>query len=230
MFADSNPVADAKELLTAFGVHQVSKGVWALTDVQTASNGYIHHSQKPAALAAYAAVNPTFAAGRFPGYPLIDLVDKVPSMDYAEYAALAMVCGSPMPSFEGSNARAHIFGQAVWSVVEKYELHGCFERHNQSFQGNGDHYNLRPRGYDWAGDWEALPDALKAMRKCYRAMTPLQQVMTLTVLHLYRQGKDKLFLTGGCPTKIHAADALHILREHSALSDWGYLVTHYAGW
>lgn len=230
MIGASSYIADAERLLTAFGVQEVSHGVWGFTDVKTASESYIHHSQKPAALAAYAVVNATFAVGRFPGYGLVDLVDKIPSMDYAEYAALAMVCGSAMPSFEGSDARAFLFGQAVWNVVEKYELQGCFERQNQRFPGNGDHYNLRPRGYDWAGNWEPVPDALKAMRKSYRAMTPLQQVMTLTVMHLYRQGKDKLFLTGGCPTKIHAADALHVLRGSSALSDWGHLVTNYAGW
>jgi len=94
MIATSSYLADAAEILTALGVHQVSPGVWAFTDIQTASGTYIHHSQQPVALAAYAAVNTTFAAGRFPGYALVNLVDKVPSMDYAEYAALAMVCGA----------------------------------------------------------------------------------------------------------------------------------------
>lgn len=230
MVTAAHYVANAKELLTDFGVHQVAEGVWSLTDVQTASEAYIHHSQQPAALAAYAAVNPMFAAGRFPNYALVELVDKIPSMDYAEYAALAIVCGAQLPSFDGSDARARIFGHAVWGIVDKYQLQGCFERHDQKYPSNGDHYSMRPRGYDWAGDWSAIPDALKAMRKSYRSMTPLQQVMTLTIMHLYRQGKDKMFLTGGCPTKIHAAKALKILREHSALSDWGHLVTNYAGW
>lgn len=223
-------VTDATDLLAALGVQQASPGVWAFTDIQTASGTYIHHSQQPVALAAYAAVNATFAAGRFPGYALVNLVDKVPSMDYAEYAALAMVCGAPMPSFEGSDARARIFGKTAWDIVEKYELQGCFERHNQQHPGNGDHYNMRPRGYDWAGSWDAVPAELKAMRKFYRAMSPLQQVMTLTILHLYSQGQDKFFLTGGCPTKIHAADAMSVLRAHAALPDWGQLVTNYAGW
>jgi len=106
MVTAAHYVANAKELLTDFGVHQVAEGVWSLTDVQTASEAYIHHSQQPAALAAYAAVNPTFAAGRFPSYTLVDLVDKIPSMDYAEYAALAIVCGAQLPSFDGSDARA----------------------------------------------------------------------------------------------------------------------------
>lgn len=181
-------------------------------------------------MAAYSAVNDTFAAGRFPGYTLVDMVDKIPCMDYAEYAALAMVCGSPMPSFAGSDARAKIFGQAVWSIVETYNLQGCFERHNQRYPSNGDHYNMRPRGFDWAGDWSPNAENLKAMRKSYRAMTPLQQVMTLTVMHLYHQGKDKFFLIGGCPTKISAAEALSILRHNAALPAWGHLITHYAGW
>nr|WP_181718383.1 hypothetical protein [Pseudomonas monteilii] len=49
-------------------------------------------------------------------------------------------------------------------------------------------------------------------------------------MHLYNQGKDNVYLTGGCPTKILAAEALTILRDNSALADWGHLVSHYAGW
>lgn len=230
MFDAAHYHVKATELLTAFGVHQGALSTWSLSDVGTASHGYIHHSQKPAALAAYAAVNPTFAAGRFPGYTLVDLVDKIPSLDYAEYAALAIVCGAELPSFNGSDERARIFGEAAWAIVEKYQLHGCFERHNKPFQAIGDHYSLRPKGCDWARDYAEIPEKLTAMRKAYRAMTPLQRVMTLSLMHLYNQGKDNVFLTGGCPTKILAAEALTILRDNSALADWGHLVSHYAGW
>lgn len=222
--------AQAEQMLKGFGVHQLPEGSWAFTDVHTASTAHIHHSQQPAALAGYSAVDDKFAAGRFPGYTLKELVDKVPSMDYPEYAALAMACGSAMPSFASADARARIFGQAVWNIVTTYQLEGCFVRHDQQFPGNGAHYSLRPRGLDWAGDWKQLPEELKTMRKSYRAMTPLQQVMTLTVLRLYNQHKDKIFLIGGCPTKIGAAEALGILRSNSALPAWAHLVTHYAGW
>jgi hypothetical protein len=62
-------------------------------------------------------------------------------------------------------------------------------------------------------------------------MSPLKQIMVLTIMHLYCQGKDKTFLIGGCPTKILAAEALAILRSNgSALPTWGRLVSHYAGW
>lgn len=65
---NNNYVDQAKGLLAAIGVHQLSEVVWAFTDVHTASHAYIHHSQQPVALAAYAAVNSTFAAGRFPDW------------------------------------------------------------------------------------------------------------------------------------------------------------------
>jgi hypothetical protein len=224
-------VAKAKRLLSEIGVHQLSEGVWAFTDVPTASHAYIHHSQKPAAVAAYAAVNPMFAAGRFPGWTLVDMVDKVPCMDGAELTALAMVCGASIPTFSSVPDREIIFGHAVWGIVEAYSLEGCFEHVERAYGSQGSHYNLRPRGFDWAGDEEPIPESLKAMRKSYCAMSPLQQIMVLTIMHLYNPDEDKTYLTGGCPTKIPAAEAMSILRcDGPALSAWGYLVTHYAGW
>lgn len=228
----NNIYADqAKGLLSEIGVHQPSEGVWAFTDVHTANHAYIHHSREPVALAAYAAVNATFAAGRFPNWALVDMVDKVPCMDGIEHTALAMVCGASIPTFPSASERGNIFGHAVWGIVEAYSLEGCFEHVERAYGSQGSHYNLRPRGFDWAGGEDPVPESLKAMRKSYRAMSQLQQIMVLTIMHLYCQGKDKTYLTGGCPTKIPAAEAMEILRRNgSALSAWGYMVTHYAGW
>jgi len=228
---NNNYVNQAKGLLSDIGVHQPSAGVWAFTNVQTVSHSYIHHSREPVALAAYAAVNATFAAGRFPDWALVDMVDKVPCMDGIEHTALAMVCGASIPTFPSASERGNIFGQAVWGIVEAYSLEGCFERVERAWGSPGWHYNLRPRGFNWSGDQELNSESMKDMRKSYRAMSPLQQVMVLTIMHLYCQGKDKTYLTGGCPTKIHAAAAMDILRSDGpALSDWGNMVTHYAGW
>lgn len=228
---NNNYVDQAKGLLSEIGIHQLSEGVWAFTDVHTASQAYIHHSLQPVALAAYAAVNPTFAAGRFPNWALVDMVDKVPCMDGAELTALSMVCGASIPTFLSATERGNIFGQAVHGIVEAYSLEGCFEHVERAYGSEGSHYNLRPRGFDWAGGEDPLPESLKAMRQSYRVMSPLQQIMVLTVMHLYNQGKDKVFLIGGCPTKIPAAEAMNILRSNEpALSAWGHLVTHYAGW
>jgi hypothetical protein len=224
-------VDKAKGLLSEIGVYQLSVGVWAFTNTHTASQAYIHHSLQPVALAAYAAVNPTFAAGRFPNWALVDMVDKVPCMDGAELTALSMVCGASIPTLPSASERGSIFGQAVWGIVEAYSLEGCFEHVERAYGSPGRHYNLRPRGFDWAGGEGPVLESLKAMRKSYRAMSPLQQIMVLTVMHLYDQGKDKTYLTGGCPTRIAAAVAMNILRSNRpALSAWGHLVTHYAGW
>lgn len=221
----------AKGLLSEIGVHQPSEGVWAFTDVHTASHAHIHHSREPVALAAYAAVNATFAAGRFPGWALVDMVDKVPCMDGIEHTALAIVCGASIPTFPSASERGNIFGQAVWGIVEAYSLEGCFERVERAWGSPGWHYNLRPRGFNWSGDQELNSESMKEMRKSYRAMSPLQQIMVLTIMHLYCQGKDKTYLTGGCPTKIPASQAMDILRSDGpALSAWGHMVTHYAGW
>lgn len=228
---NNNYADQAKGLLSEIGIHQLSEGVWAFTDIHTASQAYIHHSLQPVALAAYAAVNPTFAAGRFPSWALVDMVDKVPYMDGAELTALSMVCGASTPTFPSASERGNIFGQAVWGIVEAYSLEGCFEHVERAYGSEGSHYNLRPRGFDWAGGEDPIPESLKAMRQSYRVMSPLQQIMVLTVMHLYNQGKDRIFLIGGCPTKIPAAEAMNILRSNGpALSAWGRLVTHYAGW
>jgi len=217
-------------LLSAIGVHQ-SEGVWAFTDIHIASQAYIHHSLQPVALAAYAAVNPTFAAGRFPNWALVDMVDKVPCMDGAQITALSMVCGASIPTFSNASERSNTFGQAVWGIIKAYSLEGCFEHVERAYGSEGSHYNLRPRGFDWAGGEDPVPESLKTMRKSYRAMTPLQQIMVLTIMHLYNQGKDKTYLTGGCQIKISAAEAMNTLRRNGpALSAWGHLVTHYAGW
>lgn len=98
------------------------------------------------------------------------------------------------------------------------------------FGSEGRHYAMRPHGYVHASG-EPIPADLKVMRKAYRSMSPLQQVMTLTLMHLYCQGPDNLYLKGGCPTKIAAVEALEILRKDgTALKKWGHLLSHYAGW
>ena len=49
-----DPSEKATALLHRLGVHEVSSGIWAFTDLEVASHGHVHHSQQPVALAAYA--------------------------------------------------------------------------------------------------------------------------------------------------------------------------------
>jgi hypothetical protein len=98
-------------------------------------------------------------------------------MDGIEHTAMAMVCGASMPTFPSASERGNIFGQAVWGIVEAYSLEGCFEYVERAYGSQGNQCNLRPRGFNWAGREEPVPESLKAMRKSYRAMSPLQQIM-----------------------------------------------------
>lgn len=223
---------DAIALMRGWGVQRSDHDTWSFTDVRTASTAYVHHSSWPAAICAYAAVDPIFGAGRKPGYTLIDLAHGIPRMDGAEKTAMAITCGALPPDF-GTYARkggaAKRFGEMAWLIVKTYALDGCFME-VPAYGTEGAHFRMRPRGFDWSTH-KPLQDDLKAMRRAYKAMAPLQQVMTLSLLHLYRSNTDTTFLIGGCPTKILAADALTILRDDGeALVHWGELMSNYSGW
>ncbi|MDP9523607.1 hypothetical protein [Pseudomonas putida] len=221
--------AEAYTLLNELGIFKSSTGEWAFIDMKTVSSCYIHHSRTPVAVAAYAAIDPIFAAGRIPNYALVDLIVKIPFMDAAEYTALAIICGAEPPLFPSAAQRGEIFGETAWKIVNDYGLESCFTQ-VRPYGDEGRHYTMRPQGFDYNHS-EPIPELLKAMRKAYRSMEPVQQIMVLTLLHLYRGERDKVFLIGGCPTKIAAAEALKILRQDGeALRIWAHLVSHYAGW
>jgi hypothetical protein len=221
----------ALALLRQWGVAPSTFGTWAFTDIATARTAYVHHSSVPAALAAYAAIDPIYARGRFPDMTLIDLVHKRPSMDHDELTALAWVCGADEPPKQYANL-VMVFGSTVWDIVDHYELGTVFERVPKA-EDQHPHMALRPRGFKWhLPDWPKDEAALRAMRKAYKALEPVPQIMALTVLHLYLQRPDRHYLLGGCPTKIHAADALDTLRAEDPqhLQIWARLVTAYPGW
>lgn len=222
-------VTKANTLINELGVYQTPTGTWAFTDMQTASSSRIHHSRTPVAAAAYAAIDPVFAAGRIPNYSLVDLVTKICCMDATELTALAITCGAEPPLFPSAAQRGDIFGETAWQIVNDYGLESCFKQ-VRPYGDEGRHYTMRPQGFDYDHS-EPIPEELKAMRKSYRAMEPVQRIMVLTLLNLYLQESDKIFLTGGCATEISSAEALNVLRQDGqALKTWAHLVSHYAGW
>ncbi|WP_267273176.1 hypothetical protein [Pseudomonas putida] len=222
-------VAEACTLIHELGAFKNPAGNWAFTDKKKASSCSIHHSRTPVAVAAYAAIDPIFAAVRIPNYLLVDLVTKICCMDATELTALAIICSAEPPIFPSAAQRGEIFGETAWQIVNDYGLESCFKQ-VRPYGDEGLHYTMRPQGLDYDHS-EPIPEALKAMRKSYRAMEPVQRIMVLTLLHLYLQESDKIFLAGGCPTKILAAEALKVLRQDGqALKTWAHLVSHYAGW
>lgn len=194
------------------------------------SDLYIHHTRVPVAVTGYALISPSFARGRFPKFTFIDLIQKRPSMDETEVCALANLCGTEVtPPFWGN---PEPFGVFLWEVIERYDLNLFFERvSDQSRYGSkGDHYLMRPRGFDWADPEEKeIPGALGKWREAYRKLPPVRQLMVATVLQLYMQRKDSYWMVR-VPKGWNAAEGISILRSHGALADWAKLYALYPGW
>ncbi len=211
------------ELGLAIGAHQVE-----IIDFNQAESGYIHPAQVPVALVGYALVSPTFARGRFPKLSFIDLIRKRPSMDGQDACALAAVCGVEVRLPFWSNSQ--LFGQHLWEVIGRYELEPFFERVDKRYGTAGEHYLMRPRGYEWASpDPPEIPGALAKWRVEYKQASPVRQLMTATVLQLYLQGDDPHWMVR-VPKKWHAAEGIEILHCQGALADWARLYALYPGW
>ena len=199
-----------------------------IIDFKQAEQCYIHHTQKPVAVAGYTLVSPTFARGRFPKWSFLNMIQKRPSMDETEACALAAICGADVtPPFWG-NPRP--FGEHLWNVIDHYELGAFFERVNRRFGGEGDHYLMRPRGFDWTDpDQPELPGGLQKWRRDYKKLPPVRQLMVATVLQLYRQGDDPYWMVR-VPKKWSASEGIEILHAQGALADWARLYALYPGW
>lgn len=207
----------------ALGAHQVE-----ILDFQQAESTYIHHSTVPVALAGYAMVSPAFARGRFPGLSFIDLIRKRSSMDETEACALAAVCGvNVTPPFWGNPGP---FGAHLWIVIDRYELGALFERADRPYGYGGEHFLMRPRGFDWnAPEHPEIPEALNKWRAHYRKLPPARQLMAATILQLYLQGDDPYWMVR-VPKKWHASEGVSILRTEGAIEDWAVLYATYPGW
>jgi hypothetical protein len=191
----------------------------------SAADGYIHHSRAPVALVGYALTVPAIARDRFPKFTFVALVQKAHQLDLPEKAALAALCGAH------ETRRWHdpaAFGQQVWQVVDKYDLHPFFTRIEVPYGSGGEHYYLRPRGIDERTS-DPIDAEIQEWRSAYRTASPLRQLMAATVLQLYKQGEDKHWMVR-VKKDWHASEGIGILRAEGALEDWGRLYALYSGW
>lgn len=216
-----------QEMLDELGL-ALENGRVTLVDLHQAETAYIHHTRVPVAMAGYTLVSPAFARGRFPKSTFIGLIQVRPAMDADEAKAFADVCGATVtPPFWGNPGP---FGTHLWAVIAKYQLEPFFERVEQRLSpSQGEHYLMRPRGFNWLGDWEPNPSVLSRWRADYRKLDTAHQLMVATILQLYRSGDDPYWMVR-VPKGWHASEGVQILQDAGYLADWAKLVALYPGW
>ncbi len=218
------------ELLGRFGF-SVGAGGLLICDREPAANCYIHHSQMPVAMVAMTLHCSDLATYRFPRTRLVDVVALRPSMDYAEAAALADLCGvTDVPTelrrlqSAGLSVPRRPFNAQLWHVIDTYGLGALFERDPQFETG----IDVRPRGIVWRTS-EVDKPAMAEWRRAYKALYEPQQMMAATIIWLYRGGPDKTWLTR-LPCSWPAPYAIIALGLAGMAPDWAKLVALYPGW
>jgi hypothetical protein len=219
---------DTAAILREFGVELQGEGALRpleFTDMDKAESAYIHHSRMPVALAAFAAISPAFARGRFPKVRLVDLVAKRPAMDENEAVALAEIGGVEVKPPFWSNRGP--FCDHLSDICNRHHLWHPQHKGAGAFYLERDRpktlEHFRPLGYNGEAD-------LKQFRRVIKDMTEAQRILAATIITLYRSdASDKTWL--GRWSNWHAADALQIIRADATLcADWHKLVALYPGW
>lgn len=206
----------------------IINGQVEMVDFQQAERCYVHHSSMPVALVGFASVSKVFARGRFPKTTFFQLIQKRPSMDEIEARTLAAVCGVALPERYWQDKQA--FGHKLWDIIERYELDPFFQRLGKRYGSGGDHYLMRPRGFEWETPGEReLPKVLDQWRKDYRTRSEVHQLMIATIMQLYMSRDEKYWMVrvnkGGL-----AADAISTLHAAGVLDDWAGLYCRYTDW
>lgn len=220
--SDSN---EAHELLQELGL-SIRQGGVEMVNFDFEGKSYIHHTQMPVAIAGHAQASLTGAFSKFPKTTLLELVRKRPSMDNREVMAFALVCGVEVSPPFWNNPDP--FLRHLLDVVSRYELWGFFEMADQP-EGRG-LIGFRPRGFDWSiPDWPQIPGVIEKWRRDYRAMPTEKQMMVATIMQLYTQREEEIWMVR-VPKKWHAAEAVMTLRDAGCLQDWAKLIALYPGW
>lgn len=221
----SSDSREVQELLDDLGLSIGPDGV-EIVEFDFDNQNYIHHTQMPIAVAGYAQSSLTPAIAKFPNTTLLDLVRKRPSMDNREAIAFALVCGVEVEPPFWNNPEP--FLAYLLEIVSRYEIGGFFEMEGQP---EGKRLSsFRPRGFDWSDpNRPEIPGVIEKWRKDYRALPREKQMMVATIMQLYMQRDDQIWMVR-VPKKWHAAEAVRTLRHAGFLQDWAKLIALYPGW
>lgn len=175
-----------------------------------------------ATLVRMALVSPAHARELFPKFRLTRLVATRFDMDDGDAAAFASIINNKL--LDPFRAIQRPFDYHLRNIIWSYRLGNLF-----SDDGPGLHHHaIRPTGYDF-DHGEVIAAAMEQWRADYRAMNAQRQMLTASILWLYRAGPDNRWLRR-VPCTWHAADAIDCMRRTGALDDWGRLIALYPGW
>lgn len=223
--------AKATQILAEFGVEMAPGGFPVMADIRKAETCYIHHSRMPVALTAFALISPSFAKGRFPTNKLVDVVCKRWQMDPAEVVTLTTLCGQPVDGdfWTDNQVQRELFIAHLEDIVARYELYALYA-HGRPAQG----ITLKPRGADLDDESEETKQqfarTVTEWRKAYSGLPAHKQLLSASLMWLYRGDPDKTWLSRVGAHTWHAADAIPEMRAAGILEDWAKLIALYPGW
>ena len=159
------------------------------------------------------------ATSRLDEIRLEDLVLGLLDLDCDEAARLASLSGSG-PSFERCAERFH---GTLQEAIRQLRLFKLFTRtHDDEL-----HRSICPAAYD-ERTGEHYPEEMARWRAAFRAMAPEQQMLTTTIVWMYRHGPDRIWLRRiSCTWR--ASEALYYMQDSGCLALWLKLVARYPG-
>ncbi|WP_454672946.1 hypothetical protein [Achromobacter pestifer] len=149
-----------------------------------------------------------------------DLVLHLLDLDIEEAERMASLVDGGWP-FERCPERFHA---TLQNAIRQLHLFKLFTRTH-----DGEHHRgICPAAYNEATG-EHQPEEMAHWRSEFRAMSPEQQMITATIIWMYRAGPDSIWLRR-VPCTWKASEALHYLRDAGCLALWLQLVASYPGW
>jgi hypothetical protein len=209
--------------LESFGAHIAAGDDRAsFQDFEKAELAYVKHSAVPSGAVAFATISPAFARGRFPELTLEALVLKRPHMDHREAAALAAVCGEPLPDAPAPSG----FVDHLLDVIDRRALGAFYARYPERPASHS--IDIRPRGID-RKSYDIDDAGLRDWHRTYGKLRTADPMMVATVMWLYCGSRNcpwlRRLLHGG-----HAAEAVRRRDPAGMLGDWAELGALYPGW
>ncbi|MFM0718941.1 hypothetical protein PQQ73_21655 [Paraburkholderia strydomiana] len=159
-------------------------------------------------------------ASRFDDMKLEALVLALFDMDVSEAAQMDVLSDSETPFKRCQESFFETLKQVI-GQLRLFRLFACTR--------DGEHHrSIVPAAYDeWTG--EHHPKEMACWRADFRAMRPDQQMMTATIIWLYRSGSDSIWLRR-VPCTWKASEALHYMHDAGCLAQWLQLIARYPGW